>query len=225
MAKILIVEDDSSMIRFLKNALLNEGYKVAVAENGITGISMFMSEYPDLILLDLGLPDIHGKEVLFQVKAQSDLPILIISEKNTQEEKVSLLDMGADDYITKPFHVNELLARIRVALRKKTSTPKENQISINGLTIFFERHKVFLEDEELHLTPSEFDLLAVLMKNAGKVLTHQYICEVLWKQVAEEDRSILRVFMANLRKKIEKGTKKHQYIRTEIGVGYRFLQE
>ena len=179
--KILLIEDDASIIRFLSLSLDKNGYKVIEARNGIEGISLFMSDNPDLILLDLGLPDIDGSEVLRQIRSQSEVPILVVSARGQEREKVEALDLGADDYVTKPFHINELLARVRVALRKKTPrVVKEKVFVLDGLRVDFEKYKVYVEDREVHLTPIEFKLLVLLIEHAGKVLTHSFIIRNIW---------------------------------------------
>lgn len=224
--KVLIIEDDISIIRFLSLSLETNGYKVIKAENGIEGISLFMTDNPDLILLDLGLPDIDGSEVLSQIRTQSDVPILVVSARGQEKEKVEALDLGADDYITKPFHINELLARVRVALRKKaTKITKEKQFVLDGLRIDFEKYLVFVDEREIHLTPIEFKLLVLLVENAGKVLTHSFIIRNIWGYHTCDDSQSLRVFMANIRRKIEKDSSHPRYILTEVGVGYRFVDE
>ena len=207
--KILLIEDDASIIRFLSLSLDKNGYKVIEARNGIEGISLFMSDNPDLILLDLGLPD-----------------ILVVSARGQEREKVEALDLGADDYVTKPFHINELLARVRVALRKKTPrVVKEKVFVLDGLRVDFEKYKVYVEDREVHLTPIEFKLLVLLIEHAGKVLTHSFIIRNIWGYSSCEDSQSLRVFMANIRRKIEKDSSHPRYILTEVGVGYRFVDE
>ena len=199
--KILLIEDDASIIRFLSLSLDKNGYKVIEARNGIEGISLFMSDNPDLILLDLGLPDIDGSEVLRQIRSQSEVPILVVSARGQEREKVEALDLGADDYVTKPFHINELLARVRVALRKKTPrVVKEKVFALDGLRVDFEKYKVYVEDREVHLTPIEFKLLVLLIEHAGKVLTHSFIIRNIWGSHP-------------------------RYILTEVGVGYRFVDE
>lgn len=223
--KILLIEDDKNIIKFLSLSLETNGYKLIKATHGIEGISMFMTDNPDLILLDLGLPDIDGMEVLKQIRAQSELPIMIVSARGQEKEKVDALDAGADDYVTKPFHINELLARVRVALRKKApSIVKEKQFHCDDLCIDFEKYKVIVHDNEIHLTPIEFKLLTLLVENAGKVLTHSFIIKNVWGYNSCEDSQSLRVFMANLRRKIENDSSKPHYILTEVGVGYRFKE-
>ncbi|MEG2544777.1 MAG: response regulator transcription factor, partial [Longicatena sp.] len=217
--KVLLIEDDKNIIKFLSLSLETNGCKVISAQSGIEGISLFMTDNPDLILLDLGLPDIDGSEVLSQIRTQSDVPILIVSARGQEKEKVEALDLGADDYITKPFHINELLARIRVALRKKTpQVVKDKVFKMDSLYIDFEKYKVFVEEKEIHLTPIEFKLLVLLIENAGKVLTHSFIIKKIWGYNTCEDSQSLRVFMANIRRKIEKDSSHPRYIVTEVGV-------
>lgn len=224
--KILLIEDDKAILNFLSLSLKTNGYEVIIAENGIEGISMFMNDQPDLIILDLGLPDIDGRNVLTSIRLQSHIPILIVSARSQESEKVEALDSGADDYITKPFHINELLARVRVALRKKeVKLSKNKQYRIKELTIDNEKHKVFLENKEIHLTPIEFNLLLLLVENAGKVLTHSFIIHKIWGYSGNEDSLSLRVFMASIRRKIEKDSSHPHFILTEVGVGYRFVDE
>lgn len=223
--KILLIEDDKNIIKFLSLSLETNGYKMIKTDHGIEGISLFMTDNPDLVLLDLGLPDIDGMEVLKQIRSQSEVPIIMVSARGQEKEKVDALDAGADDYITKPFHINELLARIRVALRKKApSIIKEKQFRCDDLLIDFEKYKVLLDHKEIHLTPIEFKLLTQLVENAGKVLTHSFIIKNVWGYHTCEDSQSLRVFMANLRRKLEKDSSKPHYILTEVGVGYRFKE-
>lgn len=223
---VLIVEDDKSIVKFLSLSLKTNGYKCITASNGITGISLFLSNNPDIILLDLGLPDIDGMEVLKQIRESSQVPIIIISARGKEREKVEALDMGADDYVTKPFSIGELLARIRVGLRKlRPDVQKCDTFVFDTLVIDYEKRKVFVEENEIHLTPIEYKLLILLVENSGKVLTHNFIQQKVWGYDNSDDFQSLRVFMANLRRKIEKETSKPRYIITEVGVGYRFVDE
>lgn len=223
---ILVVEDDRSIEKFLRLSLETNHYKVINATTGIEGISLFMSENPDLVLLDLGLPDIDGMEVLNIIREKNNTPIIVVSARELENEKIKALDEGADDYITKPFSINELLARVRVALRKKTSNVKKKEsFSVRDFKIDFEKHKVYIKNEEIHVTPIEYKLLELLVNNAGKVLTHRYIIEKIWGYANTEDSQSLRVFMANIRRKIEKDSSQPHYIITEVGVGYRFTEE
>lgn len=223
---VLVIEDDKSISRFLQLSLKTNNYKPLLAASGLDGISLFMSNNPDIILLDLGLPDIDGKEVLEQIRSQSDVPIIIVSARGEEKEKVDALDNGADDYITKPFHLGELLARIRVALRKKKAeNTLEKVFVLDGFTLDFEKRRVIINNQEIHFTPIEYKLLTLLVRNAGKVLTHNFIIKEIWGYSYEEESQSLRVFMANIRRKIETDTMNPRYIITEVGVGYRFMDE
>ena len=222
---ILVVEDDKAIIRLLKVALETNGYKPVFAENGVKGISLFLSEHPELILLDLGLPDIDGMEVLSQVRAISRTPVIVVSVRNSEVEKVDALDAGADDYVTKPFNIGELMARIRVALRKTNERTEEtSEYEIKDLRIDFDKYQAFLKDEPVHFTPIEFKILKLLISNKGKVLTHRFIQQEIWGYESEDEYQSLRVYMSALRRKIEKDTSNPEYIFTEVGVGYRFVE-
>ncbi len=222
---ILIIEDDSSISNFLQLSLKVNNYKVIETHSGLTGISMFLMHNPDLIVLDLGLLDIDGLEVLKQIRQSSSVPVVIVSARSQEKEKVIALDLGADDYVTKPFGVDELLARIRVCLRKQVSTSKTNRFVFDTMIIELDKRKVFVEDEEIHLTPIEYKMLVLLTENAGKVLTHKFIQQKIWGYDSTDDYQSLRVFMANIRKKIERDTSHPRFIKTEVGVGYRFSDE
>lgn len=222
---ILVIEDDKSIQNFLRMTLKANDYKIIESGNGLSGISLFLSHNPDLILLDMGLPDIDGMDVINQVRQTSSVPIIIVSARGQEKEKVSALDMGADDYITKPFGVDELMARIRVALRKQRSDPKSNEFVLGNLKIDYNKHKVFIDNNEVHFTPIEYKMLLVLVENAGKVITHNFIQKAVWGFENEDEFQSLRVFMANIRKKIEVDTTNPRFIMTEIGVGYRFADE
>ena len=223
---ILLVEDDPAIIRLLKVALETNGYKPVIAKNGINGLSSYLSEHPDLVLLDLGLPDIDGMEVLSQIRDISEkIPIIVVSARGSESEKVEALDAGADDYVTKPFNVAELMARIRASLRKAVSEKKvEAVFSFRDLTIDFDRYQAYVREEPVHFTPIEYKILKLLIENQGKVLTHRFIQREVWGYDSDDDYQSLRVYMAGLRKKIEKDTSKPEYIITEIGVGYRFVE-
>lgn len=222
---VLIIEDDKSILNFLKLSLKTNGYKILEATNGLTGISLFLSHNPDLILLDLGLPDIDGMEVLAQIRQSSTVPVVIVSARGQEREKVSALDIGADDYITKPFGVSELLARVRVALRRQKRTAVTNEFVLENLRIDFNKRKIYVGDKEIHLTPIEYKLVLLLTENAGKVLTHKFIQNEVWGYETSDEYQTLRVFMANIRKKIEIDTVRPRFIMTEVGVGYRFADE
>lgn len=224
--KILIIEDDKNILNFLSISLKTKGYDYMTAMTGLDGISLFLSNNPDLILLDLGLPDIDGMTVLEQIRESSDVPVIIVSARGQEKEKVEALDKGADDYITKPFYIGELLARIRVAIRKRQpKITKSKKFILDTLEIDFEKRKVYVDNKEVHLTPIEYKLLVLLIEHTGKVLTYSFINKEIWGYSNLEDSQSLRVFMANIRRKIEKDTSKPRYIITEVGVGYRFVDE
>ena len=224
-ADILVVEDDKSIQNFIKITLKTKGYGCILADNGLMGISCFYANHPDMILLDLGLPDVDGMEVLDQIRKDSDVPVIVVSARGMEKEKIAALDAGADDYVTKPFNAGELLARIRVALRHKGSPVKQEPIfELEGFRMDFEKRKVYVREQEVHLTPIEYKMLSLLVVNAGKVLTHHYIQQEVWGYDTTDDYQSLRVFMANIRRKIEENSTKPRYIQTEVGVGYRFVE-
>jgi two-component system KDP operon response regulator KdpE len=223
MAKILIIEDDKVIGKFLTMALKTNQHDVYVSTYGIPGLEWFQHEHPDLILLDLGLPDIDGMDVLQMIRKESNVPIIVISARGKDTEKVLALDSGADDYVTKPFNSSELLARIRVALRKTNQVNLPDIFKYKDLKVDFDKHKVYLFEDELHLTPLEFKLLGLLIRHQGKVLTHAFIQKEIWGYESNDDYQSLRVFMAAIRKKIERDPKEPTYIITELGVGYRFM--
>lgn len=223
---VLVVEDDKTIQNFIRISLKTKGYKCITADDGLTGLSLFYANHPDLVLLDMGLPDIDGMDILMQIRQESETPVIIVSARGQEKDKVSALDEGADDYVTKPFNAGELLARIRVALRRKGSVVKqEPEFSLDFLRIDIEKRKVFKHDEEIHLTPIEYKMLILLVNNRGKVMTHRSIQQEVWGYDATDDYQSLRVFMANIRRKIEDDTAKPRFILTEVGVGYRFVDE
>ena len=224
---ILIVEDDNHIKNLISTTLKVNKYNYLVATSGNEAIMLAVSHKPDIILLDLGLPDMDGVEIIKNVREWSNIPIIVISARSEDTDKIDALDLGADDYITKPFSVEELLARIRVATRRLNSMNEKQAESIfkNGdLTIDYSAGCVYLYDKELHLTPIEYKLLCLLSKNVGKVLTHTYITMEIWGTTWESDIASLRVFMTTLRKKIEQDSVESKYIQTHIGVGYRMLR-
>ena len=224
---ILIVEDDNHIKNLISTTLKVNKYNYLVATSGNEAIMLAVSHKPDIILLDLGLPDMDGVEIIKNVRKWSNIPIIVISARSEDTDKIDALDFGADDYITKPFSVEELLARIRVATRRLNSMNEKQAESIfkNGdLTIDYSAGCVYLYDKELHLTPIEYKLLCLLSKNVGKVLTHTYITMEIWGTNWESDVASLRVFMTTLRKKIERDSVESKYIQTHIGVGYRMLK-
>lgn len=222
---ILIVEDDKTIQNFLKVTLKTQNYNYIIAETGLSGLSLFYANRPDLVLLDLGLPDIEGIEVLKQIRQNSSIPIIVVSARSSETEKVMALDYGSDDYVTKPFNAAELLARIRAALRhclkEKVSEPI---FELDYLKVDFERRHVWVKDQEIHLTPIEYKMLVLLITNRGKVLTHHFIQENVWGYETTDDYQSLRVFMANIRRKIEIDSSSPHFIITEVGVGYQFVE-
>jgi len=225
-ARILIVEDDRSIRNLLRIALEGNGYRCDTAETGESGVGLSASNNPDIVLLDLGLPDIDGSKVIEKIRSFSSVPIIIVSARDQEREKVAALDQGADDYITKPFNTQELLARIRVALRHATHREfKETAYRVGSLAIDFERHLVTVDSQEVHLTKIEFKLLELLAEHSGKVLTHQFLQKKAWGYDTTDDYKSLRVFMANIRRKIEPDAANPIYIITETGIGYRLIDE
>ena len=220
--EILVIDDESQIRKLLEIALEANDYKVLFAVNGKEGLAMTASHQPDLILLDLGLPDVDGQEVLTQLREWYHNPIIILSVKNGEEEIVRALDHGANDYLTKPFRTQELLARIRTALRASWNGLSEPVISFDRVSIDFASRIVKVEDEIIRLTATEYALLALLIKNEGRVLTHQFLLKEIWGVSFSEQTQYLRVFVAQLRKKIEADPNRPRYIITESGVGYRF---
>lgn len=225
---ILVVEDDAPVRNLITTTLKAHEYRFLTAQNGETAILETSSHNPDIVLLDLGLPDMDGVEVIKKIRTWSNVPIIVISARSEDGDKIEALDAGADDYLTKPFSVEELLARLRVTQRRLAMMQKQVTISSefhNGrLRVDFAAGCAFLGGEELHLTPIEFKLLCLLSKNVGKVLTHKYITQNIWGSSWENDVASLRVFMATLRKKIESEPNSPQYIQTHIGVGYRMMK-
>lgn len=226
---ILVVEDDLSVKNLITTTLKTHDYRYLAAQNGETAIMEASSYNPDIVLLDLGLPDMDGVEVIKKIRTWSNVPIIVISARSEDTDKIDALDSGADDYLTKPFSVEELLARLRVTQRRLTMTQSENQVNQsvfeNGsLRIDYAAGCAYLNDRELHLTPIEYKLLCLLSRNVGKVLTHTFIMQNIWGSSWENDIASLRVFMATLRKKIEHEADSPQYIQTHIGVGYRMLK-
>ena len=227
--KILIVEDDKNIANFLKTILEANEYDVYVAQTGGEADSLITSQCPDVLLLDLGLPDMDGIHILEKVRKWSAMPIIVVSARSHEREKVEALDKGADDYITKPFGTSELLARIRAAIRHSRGSGMQQitqkiTFDSGNLTIDLDKHRVYIEGEDANLTQNEFKLVSLLGKYAGKVLTYDFMMKEIWGPNMQEDNRILRVNMANIRRKIEKNPAQPKYIFTEIGVGYRILE-
>jgi len=227
--KILVVEDDKAIRNLVTTTLETQDYLYHTAPNGHAAILEVVSYSPDIIILDLGLPDIDGIDIIHKVRSWSTVPIIVVSARSEDRDKIDALDAGADDYLTKPFSIEELLARLRVTLRRirYDSDPSKNQESIfmnGGLTIDYASNCVHVDGEEIHLTPIEYKLLCLLSKNVGKVLTHNFILKEIWVNALPSDTPSLRVFMATLRKKIEPVPSHPRYIQTHIGIGYRMLR-
>ena len=223
---ILVVEDDATVRKLITTTLKSNDYRYITASNGEGAILAATTQQPDIVFLDLGLPDLDGIEIIKRIRSWSQMPIIVISARSEDSDKVSALDAGADDYLTKPFSVTELLARLRVAQRRISSTaakPGDSVFRNGSLTIDYGAGCTFLNGEELKLTPTEYKLLCLLAKDVGKILTHTYLTDKIWGSSWESDMASLRVHMATLRKKIEKNSDT-QYIQTHIGIGYRMLK-
>lgn len=222
---ILVVEDDEAVKNLITTTLDTHNYKCIVAETGESAIFQTTSKKPDIIILDLGLPDMDGIEIIKNFRSWSNNPIIVVSARSDDKDKIEALDAGADDYLTKPFSIDELLARIRVAIRKMNYNKTNNENSMiftnGGLKIDYTSNCVYVDDKEIHLTPIEYKLLCLLAKNTGKVLTHNYLLKEIWVNTVDSDTASLRVFMATLRKKIEKDTSNPKYIQTHVSIGYR----
>lgn len=219
---ILIIDDEVQIRRLLEITLSANGYKISEASSGKEGLTKAAINHPVLIILDLGLPDLDGLEVLKKLREWYEKPILILSVRNSEDDIVKALDFGANDYLTKPFRTGELLARIRVAIRQSTASTDKPLLTFGSLTIDLANHIVRRNDEIVKLTSTEFSLLALLAKNEGRVLTHQFILKEVWGMGYVEQTQYLRVFMAQLRKKIEDDPTKPKLLNTESGIGYRF---
>ncbi len=221
---ILLIEDEPQMRRFLRVTLQSHGYRLIEAPTGQEGLKQATTRNPDVVLLDLGLPDMDGIEVAKQLREWSEVPVIIISAREQEEDKIKALDAGADDYLTKPFGAGELLARIRVALRHKAlqhAAQKEPVFILDGLRVDLAARQVFLNELEIHLTPIEYRLLTVLIKNAGKVVTHTHLLKEVWGPVYGSQTQYLRVYMTQLRRKLEADPARPKFLINEPGIGYR----
>jgi two-component system, OmpR family, KDP operon response regulator KdpE len=222
--KILVVDDERPIRRFL-SASLGSRYTVLEAENGEDAIQTAAVNHPDVIILDLGLPDMDGIDVTRRLREWTDVPIIVISVRDSEQDKVAALDAGADDYLTKPFGISELIARIRVALRRSSKTETETAIFQNdGLLVDFSKREVRVGDHPVTLTPTEYNILRTMVNHAGKVLTHQQLIKTVWGGNYEADAHLLRVNVSNLRRKIESDPLRPQHIITEPGIGYRLKE-
>ncbi|URZ02869.1 response regulator [Clostridium felsineum] len=226
---ILVVEDDKPIRNFITTALRTQGYRYIETEKGNEAVALAMSNSPDIIVLDLGLPDVDGIEVVEKIREWSKIPIIIVSARDNERQKVEALDKGADDYITKPFSIGELLARIRVSLRHANINRTEDKtvdfFKVKNLSVDFNKRRVTINNKEVHLTPIEYKIMFLLCKYSGRVLTHNFIIKEIWGASVGNENQSLRVFMANLRRKIEKDPAQPEYIYTEVGVGYRLVDE
>ena len=219
--RVLVVDDEPAIRRYLRTALGAHGFQIVEAANGRDGLAGVTLHRPDLVILDLGLPDLDGVEVTRQLREWSQVPIIILSVRGQEADKIAALDAGADDYLTKPFGVGELLARMRVAVRRAAGPPGEPVFVQGELTVDLARRLVTVAEREVTLTPTEYDLLRVLVTHAGKVLTHQQLLRQVWGAGYEQDQHLLRVNISNLRRKLEPEATRPQYVQTEPGVGYR----
>jgi two-component system KDP operon response regulator KdpE len=222
-ARIMIIDDEPQMRRLLQVALTAHGYEIREAETGREGIDQTAVFHPDLIVLDLSLPDLDGIEVIKKLREWTQTPVIILSVREQEGDKIAALDAGADDYVTKPFNMGELLARIRTALRHAAGTGDEPVLTFGGLVIDLTRRYVAMDGREVKLTPTEYELLRVLTVNAGKVLTHRQLMRMVWGPSYEQETNYLRVYIRQLRQKIEPDPARPRNIITESGVGYRLI--
>jgi two-component system KDP operon response regulator KdpE len=225
---VLLIEDEPEIRRFLRTSLPVHGYRLYEATTGADGLAQAKARNPDIILLDLGLPDVDGTEVIRQVREWSTIPILVLSARAQEQAKVAALDLGADDYVTKPFGVNELLARMRAALRHIAGPPGEPAelvFALGDLKVDLGRRQVFVSTKEIHLTPIEYKLLTTLIRYAGRVMTHRQLLKEVWGPLHVEEGHYLRVYMRQLRNKLEQNPAHPRYLVTELGVGYRLRTE
>ena len=228
--KVMIIEDDRAICNFMRRVLEANDYETVLVHTGREAMGLLASHCPDVVILDLGLPDVDGVDVLKDLRSWSLMPVVVVSARTDEKEKVRLLDAGADDYITKPFGTSELLARIRTAMRhaRMASTnmavAKDNRFTAKGLTIDYDKYRVYIDGSDAGLTQNEFKLVALLGRYAGRVLTYDYLIREIWGPNKAYDNQILRVNMANIRRKIEKNPGEPQYIFTEVGVGYRMIE-
>jgi two-component system, OmpR family, KDP operon response regulator KdpE len=225
---VVVIEDEAQIRKFLRVALTGHGYRVLEAVRGEEGLIEAASRQPDLIMVDLGLPDIDGLQVIQRIREWSAVPIIVLSARGQEQDKVTALDAGADDYVSKPFAVGELLARMRVALRHHAQVDREtgeSTLTLGDLHIDLGRRRVLLRDAEVHLSPIEYRLLTTLVRYGGKIVTHRQLLREVWGPNAEEQPNYVRVYMAHLRRKLESDPAQPKYLLTEPGVGYRLLTE
>jgi two-component system KDP operon response regulator KdpE len=223
--RILVVDDEPQIRRFLRISLTAEGYEVIEAPRGQDGILKCFKEKPSLVILDLGLPDLDGQKVIARIREGSEVPIIVLSVRSKDQEKVIALDRGANDYVTKPFSIEELLARIRVALRTKPEQEEASEFVVGELIVDVPRRKVSVSGQEIKLTRKEFDLLRMLAKNAGRIVTHRHILREVWGPAHEDDVHYLRIYIGHLRQKLNDDPANPKFIESEPGVGYRLIYE
>lgn len=225
--RILIVDDEKTIRGFLKAALVSHGYNVSEAVNGKEALEHSISSHPDVIILDLGLPDIDGLDITHQIRERTRTPIIILSVRDDESDKVAALDAGADDYLTKPFNIGEMLARIRAVMRRLLPQNERALFKVGNIAIDISKHSVEVKNHQVHLTPTEYDVLKLLVLNAGKVMTHGQILKEIWNKTEdlEDSLHLLRVTISNLREKIEPDPNRPAYILTEPGVGYRLYSD
>jgi two-component system, OmpR family, KDP operon response regulator KdpE len=219
--RVLVVDDENSIRRYLRAALSAQGFTVYEAASGEEAVNAVLNDRPDIIILDLGLPDFDGIEVTRRLREWSNIPIIILSVREAENDKIAALDAGADDYLTKPFGSGELMARMRVAMRRLAIKPDEPILQVDNLKMDLSRRLVTVDDKEVSLTPTEYDILRLLLQNAGRVITHRQLLRQVWGTAYESEMHILRVNISNLRRKIEADPARPHYLVTESGVGYR----
>ena len=227
---VLIIEDEKNILTFMGKVLKNQDYRVLSADTGAQGLELIRSQCPDIILLDLGLPDMDGDRIIQEVRTWTSIPIIVISARTAEKDKVRSLDLGADDYITKPFGTSELLARIRASLRHSNRLRTNDTLYLRpyrhgGMVLDFSRRLLTVDGNEIHLTPIEYKIVAYLAQNSGKVITYSSLLSNVWGPYTDGDNKILRVNMANIRRKIESDPAQPKYIFTEVGVGYRMAED
>jgi len=223
--RVLIVDDEKAIRRFLRVSLSAQNYQVFEAVTGQEGISEIISKRPDLIILDLGLPDMDGTDVILNIREWTSIPIIVLSVRERETDKIKALDAGADDYLTKPFSIGELMARLRVIERHLNTVDEEPVYKIANLCVDLTRRRVTLDNQEVSLTPTEYEIIRVLVKNKGKVITHEQMLRLVWGMGYAQERNLLRVNMSNLRRKLEPNPQVPSFILTEPGVGYRLKDE
>ena len=219
--KVLVVDDEVSIRRYLRAALSAQGFTIYEAGNGQEAINAVLTQHPDLMILDLGLPDIDGIEVTRRLREWSQIPVIVLSVREAEQDKIAALDAGADDYLTKPFGTGELMARMRVVMRRLTGKPDEPVLQVDDLKMDISRRVVTVKENSIALTPTEYEILRLLLQNAGKVITHRQLLRQVWGTAYESEMHMLRVNISNLRRKIESDPSRPHYLLTEPGVGYR----